>query len=63
MIRHRPCVDVTSFKTLNQKLKQGKTHAKKRVQHDVETSSFDQKETPPDPCKSLSHPIPALKHI
>jgi hypothetical protein len=63
MIRHRPCVDVASLKTLNEKLKQGKTHAKKRVQHDVETSFSDQEETPPDLYKSLSHPIPALKHI
>jgi hypothetical protein len=35
MIRHRPYVDVASLKTLNEKPKQGKTHAKKRVQHDV----------------------------
>jgi hypothetical protein len=41
----------------------GKTHAKKRVQHGVRTSSSDQEETPPDPCKSLSHHITALKHI
>jgi hypothetical protein len=63
MIRHRPCVDVASLKTLNEKPKQGKTHAKKRAQHDVETSSFDQEKTPPDLCKTLSHPIPTLKHI
>jgi hypothetical protein len=50
MIRHRPCVDAVSLKTLNEKLKHGKTHAKKRVQYDVETSSFDQEETPPDLC-------------
>jgi hypothetical protein len=47
MIRHRPCVDVASLKTLNEKPKQGKTHAKKRVQHDVETSSFDQEKNSP----------------
>ena len=47
MIRHRPCVDVASLKTLNEKPKQGKTHAKKRVQHDVETSSSDQKGNSP----------------
>jgi hypothetical protein len=41
MIQHRPCVDVASLKTLNEKPKHGKTHAKKRVQHDVETSSSD----------------------
>jgi hypothetical protein len=41
----------------------GKTHAKKRVQHDAETSSSDQEKTPPDLNKSLNHPIPALKHI
>lgn len=46
MIRHRPCVDAVSLKTLNEKLKHGKTHAKKRVQYDVETSSSDQEETP-----------------
>jgi hypothetical protein len=63
MIRHRPCVDVASLKTLNEKPKQGKTHAKKRVQHDVKTSFPDQEETPPDLCKLLSHLIPALKHI
>jgi hypothetical protein len=63
MIRHRPCVDVASLKTLNEKPKQGKTHAKKRVQHDAETSSSDQEETPPDLYKSLSHLILALKHI
>jgi hypothetical protein len=63
MIQHRLCVDVASLKTLNEKPKQGKTHAKKRVQHDIETSSSDQEKTPPDLCKLLSHPIPALKHI
>jgi hypothetical protein len=63
MIRHRPCVDVVSLKTLNEKPKHGKTHAKRRVQYDVETSSFDQEETPPDLCKSQSHPIPALNHF
>jgi hypothetical protein len=36
---------------------------KKIVQQDTETSSSDQEKTPPDPCKSLSHHIPALKHI
>jgi hypothetical protein len=40
-----------------------KSHAKKRVQHGVRTSSSDQEETPRDPCKSLSHHITALKHI
>ena len=34
----------------------GKLHAKKRVQHDAETSSSDQEETPPDLYKLLSHP-------
>ena len=63
MIRHRPCVDVASLKTLNEKPKQGKTHAKKRVQHDVKTSFSDQEETPPDLCKLLSHLIPAHEHI
>jgi hypothetical protein len=43
MIQHKPCVDVVSLKTLNEKPKHGKTHAKKRVQQDVETSSSDQK--------------------
>jgi hypothetical protein len=47
---------------LNEKPKQGKTHAKKRVQHDVKTSSSDQGKTPPDLCKTLSHLIPTLKH-
>ena len=63
MIRHRNCVDVASLKTLNEKLRQGKTQTKKRVQHDVETSSSDQEETFSDLCKSLSHPISSLKHI
>jgi hypothetical protein len=62
MIRHRPCVDVASLKTLNEKPNQVKTHTKKRVQHDVDTSSSDQEKTPPDLCKTLSHPIPTLKH-
>jgi hypothetical protein len=35
MIRHKPYVDVALLKTLNEKPNQGKTHAKKRVQHDV----------------------------
>jgi hypothetical protein len=41
----------------------GKTHAKKRVQHDVKTSFSNQEETPPDLYESLSHLIPALKLI
>jgi hypothetical protein len=63
MICHRTCVDVDSIKTLNEKPKHGKTHVKKRVHHDVETSSFDQEKTPIDPCKSLSHPIPTQTHL
>jgi hypothetical protein len=63
MIRHRPCVDVASLKTLNKKPKWVKTHANKRVQHDVKTSSSDQEKTPPDLYKTLSHLIPTLKHI
>jgi hypothetical protein len=30
MIRHRPCVDVASLKTLNEKPKQGKNSCKEK---------------------------------
>jgi hypothetical protein len=64
MIRHRPCVDVASLKTMNEKPKQ----EKKLMQRKEHNMMYKQvlpikRETLPDLCKSLSHHIPALKHI
>jgi hypothetical protein len=63
MIRHRPCVDVASLKTLNEKPKQEKTHAKKEYNMMYIQVLLIKREISPNLYKSPSNHIHALKHI